>query len=101
MRKHRPYSIFTFDPYGLYENNLDHTVLAQTVDEEFWVSCFDKHHPEHFEEGLQPFSVCERWYFARKLQEATHGEDMTEYLEKKIDALCAHQEMKKNTLNQH
>ncbi len=101
IRKHRPYAVFSFDPYGIYENNLDHIVVAQTVDEAFWVSCFDKHHPEHFEEGLKPFSVCERWYFARKLPEATHGEDITEYLEKKVEALCAHREMMKNTFNQY
>jgi len=100
FRKYRPYAVFSFDPFGLYENNLDHTVVAQTVDEAFWVSCFDKHHPEHFEEGLEPFSVCERWYYARKLPEETHGEDITEYLEKKVEALCAHKEMMKNTMNQ-
>ena len=58
--KHRPYAVFTFDPFGLYENNQDHIRVAQAVDEAFWVSCFDKHYPEHFEEGLEPFSVCER-----------------------------------------
>ncbi len=100
FRKYRPYAVFSFDPYGLYENNLDHIVVARTVDEAFWVSCFDKHHPEHFEEGLEPFSVCERWYFARQLPEANHGEDITETMEKKIEALCSHREMMKNTLNQ-
>ncbi len=101
FRKYRPYAVFTFDPYGMYENNLDHIVVAQTVDEAFWVSCFDKHHPEHLEEGLEPFSVCERWYFARQLPEATHGEDVTAYIEKKVEALCAHRAMMANTLNQY
>jgi LmbE family N-acetylglucosaminyl deacetylase len=100
-RKYRPYAVFTFDPEGRYENNLDHIVVSQTADEAFWVSCFDKHHPEHFEEGLEPFSVCERWYFARNLPEVTHAEDVTEYLGKKVEALCAHQAMMQNTLNQY
>jgi len=99
-RKYRPYAVFTFDPYGQYENNLDHIVVSQTADEAFWVSCFDKHHPEHFEAGLAPFSVCERWYFARNLPEVTHTEDITEYLHKKVAALCAHRAMMQNTLNQ-
>ncbi len=38
-------------PDGLYENNQDHVRVAQAVDEAFWVSCFDKHYPEHFAEG--------------------------------------------------
>lgn len=99
-RKYRPYAVFTFDPEGKYENNLDHIVVSQTADEAFWVACFDKHHPEHFDEGLQPFSVCERWYFARSLPEITHAEDITEYLSKKVEALCAHRAMMQNTLNQ-
>ena len=100
-RKYRPYAVFTFDPEGRYENNLDHIVVSQTADEAFWVACFDKHHPEHFDEGLEPFSVCERWYFARNLPEITHAEDITEYLEKKVEALCAHRAMMQNTLNQY
>jgi LmbE family N-acetylglucosaminyl deacetylase len=100
FRKHQPYAVFSFDPEGTGENNLDHIVVAQAVDEAFWVSCFDKHHPEHFEQGLAPFSVCERWYYARNAEGANHGEDVTEYLETKVEALCAHRAMMQNTLNQ-
>jgi LmbE family N-acetylglucosaminyl deacetylase len=57
FRKYEPYAVFTFDPDGLYENNQDHVRVAQAVDEAFWVSCFDKHYPEHFTEGLKPFAV--------------------------------------------
>ena len=100
FRKYRPYAVFSFDPFGLYEGNMDHVRVAQAVEEAFWVSCFDKHHPEHFKEGLAPFSVCERWYYGRNLPGANHAQDVSEYLEKKIDALCAHREMMRNTLNQ-
>jgi LmbE family N-acetylglucosaminyl deacetylase len=101
FRKYRPYAVFTFDPYGMYEGNQDHTRVAQAVEEAFWVACFDKHYPEHFEEGLQPFSVCERWYFARQLSDPNHAEDISEYLETKIRAVCAHREMMRNTMNQY
>lgn len=101
FRKYRPYAVFSFDPDGLYENNLDHIVVAQAVDEAFWVACFDKHHPEHFEEGLTPFSVCERWYFARQLPEANHAEDITTYLGAKVDALCAHRTMMTHIFHQY
>ena len=43
FRKHKPYAVFTFDPFGVYENNQDQVHVAQTVDEAFWVSYFDKH----------------------------------------------------------
>ena len=101
FRKYKPYAVFTFDPFGLYENNQDHIRVAQAVDEAFWVSCFDKHYPEHFKEGLEPFSVCERWYFARQLPNVTHYEEVSKTIEKKIEALCAHREMMRNTINQY
>jgi hypothetical protein len=100
FRKYRPYAVFTFDPFGQYEGNQDHVRVAQAVEEAFWVSCFDKHYPEHFAEGLAPFSVCERWYFGRNLPGANHGEDVSDYMEKKVEALCAHREMMRNTINQ-
>ena len=101
FRKYKPYAVFTFDPFGLYENNQDHIRVAQAADEAFWVSCFDKHYPEHFEEGLEPFSVCERWYFARQLPNVTHYEEVSKTIEKRIEALCAHREMMRNTINQY
>ena len=100
IRKHQPYAVFSFDPFGLYENNLDHTVTAQAVDEAYWVSCFDLHHPEHFEEGLAPFSVCERWYYGRHLPGANHAMDITDYFDASVDALCAHETMLRNILHQ-
>ena len=101
LRKYRPYAVFSFDPFGLYENNMDHIRVAQAVDEAFWVSCFDLHHPEHFQEGLKPFSVCERWYFARELQHPNHYEDVTDVVQKKVDALLCHQTAMLNLLNQY
>jgi len=101
FRKYRPYAVFTFDPFGQYEGNMDHIHVAQAVEEAFWVSCFDLHHPEHFKKGLKPYSVCERWYFARNLPEANHAEDITNYMEKKVKALCAQRTMMINTMNQH
>jgi len=101
FREYRPYAVFSFDPDGLYENNLDHLVVAQAVDEAFWVSCFDKHHPEHFSEGLEPYAVCEHWYFARQLPETNHAEEITHYMGKKVDALCAHKTMMTHIFHQY
>jgi LmbE family N-acetylglucosaminyl deacetylase len=100
FRKHRPYAVFSFDPYAPFEPNQDHTRVAQAVEEAYWVATYDKHYPEHFKEGLEPFSVCERWYFARTLSAANHVEDITDYIDTKIDAFAAHKTMVKNILNQ-
>ena len=100
FRKYRPYAVFSFDPFGIYEGNMDHIVTAQAVEEAFWVSCFDLHHPEHFSEGLAPFCVCERWYFGRDLPGANYVVDVTDFMEQNIEALCAHRTMMRNTVNQ-
>ncbi|MEQ9379305.1 MAG: PIG-L family deacetylase [Pirellulales bacterium] len=100
FRLHRPYAVFSFDPFGLYEGNLDHIVVAQAVEEAFWVACFDLHHPEQLTQGLKPFSVCERWYYGRHLPGTNHAEDITDFLDQKIDALCAHDLMMRNLINQ-
>lgn len=101
FRKYRPYAVFSFDPFGLYEGNLDHVVTAQAVEEAYWVSCFDLHHPEHFQEGLEPFSVCERWYFGRHLPGANHAVDVTDYLDTSAAAMAAHRTMMRNVIQQY
>jgi LmbE family N-acetylglucosaminyl deacetylase len=101
FRKHQPYAVFSFDPFGLYEDNMDHVRVAQAVYEAFWVAAFDLHHPEHGKEGLEPFSVCERWFFARRLQHPNHVEDVSDYMDKKVDAMCAHRTMVRNLINQY
>jgi len=101
IRKFKPYAVLSFDPFGLYEGNMDHLRVAQAVEEAYWVSCFDLHYPEHLAEGLEPFSVCERWYFARRLMETTHYEDITEQVGTKAKALATHGTMMRNVLNQY
>lgn len=100
FRKYRPYAVFTFDPFGIYEGNMDHVVTAQAVEEAFWVSCFDLHHPEHFEEGHEPFCVCERWYYGRNLPGRNYFVDITDQFERKLSALCAHDMMMRNLIQQ-
>lgn len=100
IRKYKPYTVFTFDPFALHEGNMDHIATAQAVEEAFWVACFDKHHPEHFDEGLEPFSVAERWYYARSPRDVNHIEDVTDYMDKRVAAFAAHRTMVTNILNQ-
>ncbi len=100
FRQYRPYAVMSFDPYAQYEPNLDHVVTSQAVEEAYWTATFDKHHPEHLEQGLQPHSVCERWYFARQLPAINCAIDIGNVIDQRIDALAAHVEMMRNTLNQ-
>lgn len=100
FRKFKPYAIFTFDPYTPYEPNLDHRRVAQAVEESTWVSNFHLHYPEHLKQGYLPHAVCERWYFARVPVDANYVVDITPYIDRKVEAMCAHDKMVRNTLHQ-
>lgn len=97
-RTYRPYAVMGFDPFASHEPNMDHIVCAQAAEEAFWVSAFDLHHPEHFRDGLAPFSVCERWYFARHPQGINHVVDVTETISRRVEALAANKTMLRNIL---
>ena len=100
-RQYRPYAVFSFDPFGMFhENNQDHIKVAAAVDEAFWTAMFDKHHPEHFDEGLEPHAVFERWYFARRLVEVTTVIDIASVLERKIAAVAGHELCMRNMVHQ-
>ena len=91
IRKLKPYALMTFDPNSLfYEDNLDHKVLAEAVDEAFWTAMFDKHHPEHLAEGLAPHGCVERWYFGRSVPAVTHVFDTSHVIECQLQAVACH-----------
>ncbi len=101
VRTYRPYALVSFDPYSMYgEDNLDHIAVARAVDESFWTSQFDLHHPEHLDEGLAPHGCFERWYFGRRVMDVTDVVDVNATLQRKIDAACCHRTMMLNFFNQ-
>lgn len=101
VRTHRPYALVTFDPYAMYgEDNQDHIKLAAAVDESFWTSQFDLHHPEHLAAGLLPHGVFERWYFGRSVMRVTDVIDTAGVQERKIEAVLCHATPLRNIANQ-
>jgi LmbE family N-acetylglucosaminyl deacetylase len=101
VRRVRPYAVMSFDPYGAFhEDNQDHIKVAHAVDETYWTAQFDKHHPEHFADGLAPHGVYERWYFARRVVEVTDAIDIATTIDRKIDAALAHDMMLRHYVHQ-
>lgn len=91
LRRLKPYALMGFDPNSmLYEDNLDHKVLAEALDEAFWTAMFDKHHPEHFAEGLAPHGCVERWYFGRMVSAVTHVFDTSGVIDAQFRAVRCH-----------
>lgn len=101
VREIKPYAVLTFDPHGGGgEDNQDHLRVAQAMDEAFWTSMFDKHHPEHAGEGLAPHGVVERWYFARPPSHVSHVVNTSEVLDTKCNAAAQHTTMLGNLVEQ-
>lgn len=97
FRELKPYAVISFDPFSAYgEDNQDHLMVAKAVDESYWTSIFDKHHPEHFALGVAPHAVIERWYFGRELTRTTSSIDISKFLEQKITAVNSHEVMMDN-----
>jgi LmbE family N-acetylglucosaminyl deacetylase len=88
--------VISFDPWGIYEENPDHTKCAVAADDACWQSGGDRYNPEHFEQRLAPHTVAERLYFARRLPEINHIVDITDTIDAKIAAVCAHRNMMSN-----
>jgi LmbE family N-acetylglucosaminyl deacetylase len=97
IRRFKPYGLVSFDPFAMFlEDNLDHKVLADAVDEATWTAKFDKHHPEHFAEGLEPHGIIDRWYFGRSVVSVTHVFDTSSTLERQLAAILSHTTMLQN-----
>ena len=82
-------TVICYDPWGHYEENPDHYVTAQGVEAACWMAGMSKDYPEHFAAGLQPHSVREKYYFARGPQLVNRVVDISQVVEKKIDANLA------------
>jgi LmbE family N-acetylglucosaminyl deacetylase len=102
IRREMPFATMTFDPNALFfEDNLDHKVLAEAVDEAFWTAMFDKHHPEHAAEGLLPHGTVDRWYFGRAVASVTHVVDTASTLERQVRAVLCHRTPAENMAHQY
>ncbi|HEU0120886.1 MAG TPA: PIG-L family deacetylase [Bryobacteraceae bacterium] len=78
--------VITYDPTGHYEENPDHYVTSDCVEAAAWMAGGDKDYPEHFDAGLRPHGVSEKYYFARFQQQVNRVVDITPWVERKIDA---------------
>jgi LmbE family N-acetylglucosaminyl deacetylase len=77
-------TVICYDPWGHYEENPDHYVTAQAVEAACWMSGSSKDYPEHFDAGLAPHPVTEKYYFARGPQNVNRVVDITDVMDQKI-----------------
>jgi len=90
IRRHRPDVLFTWDPHAPYEDHQDHRAIAWAATEAAMFSHFPLYQPEHRDEGLEPHYVGERYFFAKSPRDVNKAVDISDVIERKIDALCQH-----------
>lgn len=78
-------TVISYDPWGHYEENPDHYVTAACVEAACWMAGGAKDYPEHFEAGLKPHGVTEKYYFSRFQQRVNRVVDISSTVERKID----------------
>jgi len=82
-------TVIGYDPYGHYEENPDHYVTAQAVEAACWMAGGSKDYPEHFEAGLKPWAVKEKYYFSRGPQLVNRVVDISSTIDRKVAANLA------------
>jgi len=90
IRSHKPDVLFTWDPWTPYEEHQDHRSIGLAATEAASFSHFPLYHPEHRKDGLEPHYVGERYFFAKSPRDVNKVVDISDQIERKIDALCEH-----------
>jgi LmbE family N-acetylglucosaminyl deacetylase len=86
-------TVFSYDPWGHYEENPDHYITAQAVEAACWMSGGRLDYPELIAAGLQPHAVREKYYFARGPQLVNRVVDIGPTIEDKMAAIRSNKTM--------
>lgn len=78
-------TVVCYDPWAHYEENPDHYVTASAVEAACWMAGMGKDYPEHFDAGLKPHGVREKYYFARGPQYVNRVVDISDFMQRKIE----------------
>jgi LmbE family N-acetylglucosaminyl deacetylase len=82
-------TVVSYDPWGHYEENPDHYVIASAVEAACWMSGGRWDFPEHREAGIQPHGVREKYYFARGPQLVNRVVDISGVVDQKVEVNIA------------
>lgn len=100
LRRIKPDKVFTWDFWARFEFHPDHRAVAQAVMEALAFSHMPLYHPEHKKDGLEPHLVPECFFFAKTSELCNIVVDITDYIGRKIEALCAHDSQMKLTIDE-
>jgi LmbE family N-acetylglucosaminyl deacetylase len=78
-------TVVCWDPWAHDEENPDHTQIARGVEAACWMAGRAHDYPEQFAAGLEPHTVQEKYYYARR-PEINHVVDVSGVVDQIIDA---------------
>jgi LmbE family N-acetylglucosaminyl deacetylase len=82
-------TVISFNPSAQGDDDTDHQVTAHALQEAAWMAGQDHDFHEHFEAGVQPHAVLERYYFhVQPGQPFNRVVDVSSHIGKKIDAIA-------------
>jgi LmbE family N-acetylglucosaminyl deacetylase len=83
-------TVVCWDPWAHDEENPDHYMLARAVEAACWMAGRAHDYPEQFAAGLEPKTVQDKYYYARR-PEITRVVDISKQIDKKVEANRANQ----------
>jgi LmbE family N-acetylglucosaminyl deacetylase len=99
IRKLKPQRVVTFDAYAPFELHPDHRAVAWAAGEAANFAGLPLFYPEQLAEGLEPWTVAHRYYFAKNPERHNHYLDLGPWIERKLDALCLHESQMRLTVD--
>jgi LmbE family N-acetylglucosaminyl deacetylase len=79
-------TIVCWDPWQHHEENPDHYVTARAVEAARWMAGTTDDYPEHLDAGLEPHAPGVRYYFSRRPTRVNRIVDISDYIDKKVEA---------------
>ncbi|MHA1715662.1 MAG: PIG-L deacetylase family protein, partial [Promethearchaeota archaeon] len=100
IRQYKPNIVISFDLNGMDEENQDHVIVANAVNEACWQASVDLLYPESVKKfGIH--RVGERYLFARNPTVMNFHVDISEFIDDKIKAINSHETVIKNFFHQY
>jgi LmbE family N-acetylglucosaminyl deacetylase len=81
------------DPFAHYEENPDHFETARCAAESCLLAGDQLTFPEHFDAGLQPQAVNERYYYARGPQLVNRVVEISSFMDRKVEVNIANRSL--------
>jgi LmbE family N-acetylglucosaminyl deacetylase len=90
IRQHRTDTLVTWDPFAPYETHQDHRITGMAATEAAGFANLPLYHPEQVKSEEDLPYVVRTYYIAKHHIDANHIVDITDQIERKIEALCCH-----------